>query len=404
MKKVTIVGMGLGEDTLTAEAKEAISQAEVLLGAPRVLELCGGFSAHLSVGSSARSYPHYLPKDVAAFIEKDNAQNFAVLVSGDVGFYSAAAGMCELLTAYDLRFVAGISTVNAFFAKLKLPWQDAVFISAHGRDINAADIVRRNRLTFCLTGNNLTEIGTALCKAGFGSIQAYVGENLGTEQEKIYDVTAKQLVKGDYPVLTVLLFVNESADDRTVCGLPDEQFSRLAGIPMTKSETRAVVFSRLRLRSDSICWDVGAGSGSVTIEMAHCSYRGRVYAIERKEEAIPLIEENCRAYHLGNVIVIHGEAPYALADLPAPDAVFIGGSGGQLGVIINGILHKNPNARIVVTAVTIETVSAALEAFIDAGLEPDVIQLSAARGRPAGELHLMEALNPVTILSAGGIL
>lgn len=404
MKKVTIVGMGLGEDTLTAEAIKAIRQAEVLLGAPRALKLCSRFFAQSRGGSFTRSYPYYLPKDVADAIEKDDAQNFVVLVSGDVGFYSAAAGMCELLAAYDLHFVAGISTVNAFFAKLKLPWQDAVFISAHGRNTNAADMVRRNRLTFCLTGNNIAGIGTALCNAGFGSIKTYVGENLGTEQEKIYNVTAKQLVNGDYPTLTVLLFVNESADDTTICGLPDDKLTRLAGIPMTKSETRAVVFSKLRLRRDSICWDVGAGSGSVTVEMAHCAYRGHVYAVERKEEAIPLIEENCRAYHLGNVTAIHGEAPFALADLPSPDAVFIGGSGGGLGEIINGILLKNPKARIVVTAVTIETVSAALKAFVDAGLDPEIIQLSVARGRPVGELHLMEALNPVTILSAGGIL
>lgn len=394
MKKVTIIGIGLGKSTWTSEARDAIRQAEVLLGAPRVMELCSGFSA--------RSYPYYSPKDVAAVIEKEDAQDFAVLVSGDVGFYSAAPGICDALAAHDLRFVPGISTVNAFFARLKLSWQDATFVSAHGRDMNVADTVRRNRLTFCLTGNNTSEIGGALCKAGFGQIKTYIGENLGAENEKVSELPAEQLTKGGFPSLTVLLFVNDAPNDCIPSGLPDSAFLRLAGIPMTKSEIRAVVSSKLNLRPDSICWDVGAGTGSVSIEMALCAYRGHVYAVERKDEAIPLIGQNIEAFHLGNVSALLGEAPDALVELPPPDAVFIGGSGGELGEIVKMILKKNPRARIVVTAVTIETVSTALSVFTAAGLEPEIIQINAARSKPAGNLHLMEAQNPVTILSAGG--
>jgi precorrin-6Y C5,15-methyltransferase (decarboxylating) len=386
--------MGIGAGTITPDARDAVAEAEVLLGAPGLPEMHEGMSKPF--------YPYYLPKDAAALIARETAKSFAVLVSGDVGFYSAAAGLAKTLAAYDLRFVPGVSTVNAFFAKLKLPWQETAFASAHGREANIADAVRRSRLTFCLTGNNANDIGTTLSKAGFGHIKTHIGENLGTPDERVYETAAEDLIRGKFPSLTVLLFVNEAFDDRTPCGLPDSRFSRLAGIPMTKSETRAVILSKLNLRPADICWDVGAGTGSVTVEMALNAYRGKVYAIERREEAIPLIEQNCAAFHLGNAAAVRGEAPAALEPLPAPDAVFIGGSGGEIDGIISAVLRKNPDTRIVVAAATLETVSAALAAFAGAGMETEIVQINAARGKQAGGLHLMEAQNPVTILCAGG--
>ena len=398
MKKVSIVGVGLGLSTITREAEEAIAQAEVLIGARRTLEIVSGLVA----GVPKRLYSHYLPKDISDAIAAENAERFAVLVSGDIGFYSAATKLADALSMYDLHFVPGISTVNAFFARLKLPWQDAAFVSAHGHETDIVGIIRRNRLTFCLTGNNINALGTALCEAGFGRVTTHIVENLGTDTERVYETTADELAHAKFQSMTVLLFVNEAFDDRTPFGLPDSRFSRLSGIPMTKGETRAVVMSKLDLRPASICWDIGAGTGSVTVEMALSAYRGHVYAVERRTEAIPLIKQNCMSFHIGNVTAICGEAPVALEPLPAPNAVCTGGSGGLLDEIISSVLRKNPDARIVVTAVTLETVSSALTIFSKAGLSPEIAQLNVARSKRAGELHLMEAQNPVTILSAGG--
>ncbi len=392
MKRVAVIGVGLGADTLTPEACDWIRRAEVLIGAPRML---GMFR-----DAGKPSYPGYLPADVSAVIERERAEEFAVLVSGDVGFYSAAAELGEALRAYDLRFVPGISTVSVFFARLKLPWQNAAFVSAHGREINVVDAVRRNRLTFCLTGNNAREISDALRGAGLGHIKAYVGENLGSAQERINELTAENIREAS--PLTVLLFANEQFDDRTPAGIPDGRFSRLAGVPMTKSEVRAVATARLDLRPADICWDIGAGTGSVAVEMALNAYRGHVYAVEQKPEAIPLIERNRVDFHIGNITVLCGKAPAALENLPVPDAVFIGGSGGELDGIISAALLKNPAARIAVSAVTVETVAVALASFSKAGMEPEIVQISVARGKKAGGLHRMEAQNPVTILSVGG--
>ena len=345
----------------------------------------------------------YLSADVAAVVKECSACEFAVLVSGDVGFYSAAAGLATALSDFaQVQLLPGVSTVSALFAKLGLPWQDAAHISAHGRAANVADTVRRHRLTFCLTGGNVNAIGKMLTSAGFGDITAHVSESLGSDSERVYTITAQELSKGDYPSLTSIVFENSGFDDSTPKGIPDARFTRMDGIPMTKSEIRAVAASKMAVRPSDICWDVGAGTGSVTVEMALSAYLGQVYAIERRVDAIPLIEANCRKFHLGNVTLVCGEAPDALSDLPAPDVVFIGGSGGELPAILKAAWDKNPAARIAVTAVTIEALSLALSSMKEAGHEPDIVQISAARGKKVGRVHLMEAMNPISILSAGG--
>lgn len=172
---------------------------------------------------------------------------------------------------------------------------------------------------------------------------------------------------------------------------------------MTKSEVRAVTLSKLRLTRDALCWDVGAGTGSVSLEMAEAAEDGQVYAIERKKEACALIEENKRHLGVTNVTVIEGAAPDALRDLPVPTHVFVGGSGGELKEILALVLHKNPAARIVVNTVTAETFAAALDAMRTLLVQDvEIVELSVSRGRKVGGYHLMTAQNPVYLFSCQG--
>jgi precorrin-6Y C5,15-methyltransferase (decarboxylating) len=263
--------------------------------------------------------------------------------------------------------------------------------------------VRRNRYTFCLTGNNAASLGEALCDAGYAGLRVHTGENLGLPEERVRTITAEELSRSNLPPMSVLIVVNDDPDDRIRFGLPDTAFARSVGptvrsIPMTKSEVRALSLAKLAPKPGDICYDIGAGTGSVTVEMALAAYRGRVYAIERQPDALPLIRKNLRGFHLGNVTVIEGEAPEALAELPPPDAVFIGGSGGHIGEIISVIQAKNPQVRLVVTAITLETAAAVLAAFPQA----ELTQLSTARTKKAGESHLLTAQNPVMVISVGG--
>ncbi len=393
MKSVAIIGVGMGADTVTGEGLHAIEQAEVLLGAPRMLS---AFSR-----LDKPSYAVYEPEKIRALLGESGMQCFAVLVSGDTGFYSAADGLAETLSGYEVRLIPGISSVSYFFAKIKRPWQGAALLSCHGRGTNLTDTVRRNRRTFALTGGNADALAKGLTDAGLGGLTVTVGENLGAENERIFTLPVNELVKAPVGKLSVLLIENPDADARIRFGIPDEEFIR-GTAPMTKSEVRAVSLSRLVLSPDAVCCDIGAGTGSITVEMALAAYEGHVYAVDKSEEAVSLIVENCKRFHIGNVTPVLGSAPGALLSLPPLDAAFIGGSGGAMGDIFAAILSKSPLARIIVNAIALETLHAAVEAFKAHGVMPEIVQLNAARAKPAGGLHMMLAQNPVFIVSGGG--
>ena len=186
-------------------------------------------------------------------------------------------------------------------------------------------------------------------------------------------------------------------------GLPDGLFARGGGpdgrvVPMTKSEVRAVALSRLELTADAVCWDIGAGTGSVAVEMALFARRGRVYAVERNPAALELLRENRARFHVSNLEVIPGSAPEACRALPAPTHAFIGGSAGNLREIVSLLLEKNPAVRIVAAAVTLET-AAELAALMGEFGSAQAVALSAARSRAAGPYHLMAGQNPVTLFT-----
>lgn len=393
MKSVMIVGIGMGADTITGEGLCAIEQAEVLFGAPRMVEAFSRFEKP--------SYAVYEPDKIKAFLDESELSRFAVLVSGDTGFFSAADGLIAALADYEVRLFPGISSVSYFFANLKRPWQNAALLSCHGKEVNLVDAVRRNQMTFALTGGNVNALAKELAQAGYGALEAAVGENLGAQNERIFTIPVNELAKMPVGKLAVLLIENPCADARMRFGIPDEEFTR-GEVPMTKSEARAVTLSRLALSPHAVCCDIGAGTGSVTVEMALAAYNGHVYAVDKNEEAISLIKENCMRFHLGNVTPVLGNAPESLSSLPSMDAAFIGGSGGAMAKIFAVILSKNPSARIVVNAIALETLRAAVEAFKRHGVTPEIVQLSTARAKPVGGLNMMLAQNPVFIVSGGG--
>ncbi len=394
MKKVNIIGVGMGFNTVTREGLSAVENSDVLLGAPRMTEIFPNFKGEI--------YNEYLSEAVKNIISNSSCKVFSVLVSGDTGFYSASEKLCSALSEYNVNVIPGISSLNYFFAKLKMSWQNAALLSCHGRDGNIVETVRRNEKTFVLTGGNVLELGKKLSVAGFSEIKVYVGENLGNENERITETTVSDLVDSDFSSLSVMLVENPNPENRVRFGIPDDKFIR-GNVPMTKAEVRAVTMSNLNIEPNFICYDVGAGTGSVTVEMALAAHLGHVYGIERNEEAVKLISENLKKFHIGNTEIIPGLAPEALDTLPSPDAVFIGGSSGGMDKIFDVIFKKNPKVRVVVNAIAIESVSAAVSAFKAHGIDPEIVQLNTARSRAAGGLHLMMAQNPIYVISGGGI-
>ncbi len=392
MKKVTIVGLGMSADTLTTEGLRAVQKADILIGAPRLI------AQFRALGKP--SLAEYAPEKVAHFLNESENESFCVLVSGDTGFYSAADGLCSVLKGCELSLIPGVSSLSYFLARLMRPWQDVTAVSCHGRKSNLVDIVRRNSLTFALTGGNIAELGDELTHAGFGSLNAYIGENLGLPEERILTLPVSGLSATGTGGLNVLLIENFGHDSRVRFGIPDEEFIR-GDVPMTKAEVRAVTMSRLAISPKVVCCDIGAGTGSVTVEMALAAYEGQVYALDKNEEAIQLVSANCHAFHIGNVTPVLGEALEALAILPPMDAAFIGGSSGKLGEIFDVLIKRNPRANIVINAVTLETLHEATQSFEAHGIIPNIIQIGVTRAKPIGNRHMLQSGSPVFIISGG---
>ena len=310
--------------------------------------------------------------------------------------------MMEKLEALGVRarVLPGLSSIQLLAAALGRPWQGWNLVSAHGRTCDPVAECMQGRPTFFLTGGS--EDPATLCAQlaaeGFGDVQAVVGQCLGTPEEKIFRGSVKELAAGRFNSLSVLLVEAVEGLPRRAPGLPDEAFER-GDVPMTKQEVRAAVLAKLAVRPEDILWDVGAGTGSVSVELALAAPRGRVYAVECRPEGCALIKANREKFRTRNLVLVEGLAPDALSDLPAPDAVFIGGSKGSLAAIVDAALDKNPDARICVSAIALESLSAAVAALTAKGRTVQVSQIAVSRAKAVGGLHLMMAQNPIYLIT-----
>ncbi len=393
---VTLIGMGSGQpENLTLQGLAALRQADLILGARRLL-------AVLPAGCTENRAAAYRPDEVAELLQASGAENAVLVYSGDTGFYSGASAMMEKLEALGVRarVLPGLSSIQLLAAALGRPWQGWSLVSAHGRTCDPVAECMQGRPTFFLTGGS--EDPATLCAQleaeGFGDVQAVVGQCLGTPEEKLFRGSVKELAAGRFNSLSVLLVEAVEGLPRRAPGLPDEAFER-GDVPMTKQEVRAAVLAKLAVRPEDILWDVGAGTGSVSVELALAAPRGRVYAVECRPEGCALIKANREKFRTRNLVLVEGLAPAALSDLPAPDAVFIGGSKGSLDAIVDAALDKNPDARICVSAIALETLSAAVAALTAKGRTVQVSQIAVSRAKAVGGLHLMMAQNPIHLIT-----
>lgn len=393
---VTLIGMGSGQsENLTLQGLAALRQADLILGARRLL-------AVLPAGCTENRAAAYRPDEVAELLQTSGAENAVLVYSGDTGFYSGASSMMEKLEALGVRarVLPGLSSIQLLAAALGRPWQGWNLVSAHGRTCDPVAECMQGRPTFFLTGGS--EDPATLCAQlaaeGFGDVQGVVGQCLGTPEEKLFRGSVKELAAGRFNSLSVLLVEAAEVLPRRAPGLPDEAFER-GDVPMTKQEVRAAVLAKLAVRPEDILWDVGAGTGSVSVELALAAPRGRVYAVECRPEGCALIKANREKFRTRNLVLVEGLAPAALSDLPAPDAVFIGGSKGSLAAIVDAALEKNPDARICVSAIALETLSAAVAALTAKGRTVQVSQIAVSRAKAVGGLHLMMAQNPIYLIT-----
>ena len=296
------------------------------------------------------------------------------------------------------RVLPGLSSIQLLAAKLGTPWQDWRLVSAHGLDVDPVWEVCRGKQVFFLTGGTWCpgDICAALTEAGLGDLPVVIAEKLSYPDEVIHRGCAADFSGAKFDSLSVLLADSAPRMTGRSAGWPDELFDREEKVPMTKQEVRANVLAKLGIRPDESVWDVGSGSGSVSIEMAFLAKS--VWGCEIIEEALALSRRNREKFGAWNLHLVGGSAPEVLADFPAPDAVFIGGSRGNMSSIVDAVTAKNPNARILISAIALESLHEAMETLTNAGYQIEVTQVAVSRARAAGRLHLMMANNPIYLI------
>lgn len=410
---VYLAGTGCGSGTLTAEVQTVLKRVCVIAGPERLLRAAEDTwkqeDAAVSGSGAGQGPEEVLPKTVCAVYPQEILEavreaerlegDICVLMSGDSGFFSGTRRLLPMLEEREVCVLPGISSLQVLAARCGRPWQEWRLCSAHGVDCDPVREVCKGSPVFFLTGGKQgpAELCAQLAEAGLEDLAVVVGEDLGTEKESIRKGTAAAFAKTVFSPLSVMLAEAAPVNARRTPGFPDELFQRTEKVPMTKQAVRAVILSLLDPGEDEVCWDVGAGTGSVSIELA--AQAGAVYGIEKNTEALTLAEKNRRALGAWNLRLIEGTAPEALRDLPAPDVVFVGGSSGSLEEILQLIHEKNPKAKVCVSAIVLENAAAAAFILGKLGYKTEILQVGISRSRQLGEKHMMTAQNPVMLVA-----
>ena len=405
--KVVLVGIGMnGERHLMPEARRALDRAQVLFGAPRMLE---------SFVGNYKKYPFYTGDRILPILSelqetsREETVCAGILFSGDTGFYSGCRNLVPALKKLDgaeVRVLPGISSVSALAAAVGICWQDGKILSTHGIPEEDwipefLDAAAHREKTFLITSGakDVQRMGQLLAERHRENCICHIGCNLGMEQEQIFRLSPEACADFSEPGLCTVLVENPEPQPRRLTpGMGDDAFTR-EKVPMTKEEVRALSICKLHLTAPAVVYDIGSGSGSVSVEMAGLDPSVKVYSIEVKEDAYNLTCRNVEKFGFANVTAIRGTAPESLKSLPDPTHVFIGGSGGHLEEILAHLMNRRGPIRVVLNTVTLETLAEASRLMEKYELKGEICQVQVSRSRKAGVYHLMQGQNPVNIIS-----
>ena len=409
-----------GAASLGAQALQHLRQAQVVIGAQRTLAL---FAQDIAADALQRDMGGALGQ-VAEWVRQARADGLRVvlLATGDPLCYGIAPFLAARLCVEAIEVLPNVSTLQLACARLKLPWQDMRLASVHAKDagewaVGSApshglyallrDIRQYDRLAVLTSPDNTPErIARMLVAEGLDEdFEMAVAERLCLPDERVVQgLPVRVLAQARFADPNVVLLWRRTPRTLPVLfGVADDQFAQRSpekGL-ITKNEVRAVSLARMQLRENSVVWDIGAGSGAVGLEAARLCRQGHVYAIEKNADDVENVRTNRAAWGVGNVTVVHGKAPEGLDAWMDPDAVFIGGSGGELAELIALVLRRlRPQGWLVMNFVTLENLGTAVECLKALGAEWDVVQLQAARSKPILHMHRMAAENPVWVVCA----
>lgn len=404
--EIILAGAGMGQtDSLTCEVMHAIGEADILLGARRMIE---------KYHPKLEKMPYYSPTQIIPYLQNLQKQGVTgkkvvILFSGDSGFYSGCQSLYQALCKEtdqgnlyaDITVLPGISSVSYLASCIGESYQDAAIYSMHGKTLsNPAAKIRQNSKCFLLMSGakDMRRLGEILAENDLTHCQVIAGYQLSYEEQQISCLTAKECRETEKEGLYVCCIKNPMPQKPMLThGKNDACFIR-DKVPMTKEEVREISICKLKLHKGAVLYDIGSGTGSMAIETAGLSDDITVYAIEKKEEALVLIEKNKEKFALDNIHIVAQDAPNGLETLPVPTHAFIGGSGGKMKEILQNLYQKNPAMRIVINAVSMETIAEMVEILQCFPMkEKEMVQIQVSRTRQAGAYHLMQAENPVWV-------
>ena len=418
--KCQIIGvLDNGIQGLTSDVVKTIQSANLVIGATRTLQL---FSTLIKQAEKKDLTGHL--KDVPGWIAiaLQMGQKVVVLATGDPLCHGIASFLYKRLDKELLEIIPNVSSIQLAFSRIGLPWQDAKIVSVHNKDAGEwkkgaglehglyglLQAIFNNDKVAILTGPENTPDRIArmmVVEKIANQFDMTVAENLLLEDEKIVqnktvEFMAKQVFNGND---IVILQRKQAKQARTLFGLQDSDFHQRKpdkGL-ITKREVRAVSLAMMQLKNNSIVWDIGAGSGAVGLEAARLCYQGYVYAIEKNSADFEIASKNAEQLEVYNYHLINSKAPLGLDDWPSPDAVFIGGTGGELAELIQLCLQRlTPDGWLVMNFVTIENLSTAVESLKNYNARWNITQLQASRSQPILHMHRMKSENPVWVISA----
>ncbi len=408
--KTDIYVVGIGFSALTEEKREIFEKSKYIVTSPRLYERFSEinegerFIEKIRIIKSVDETIEFIRKTI------QKIKPITVLASGDPLFFGIGRRILAEFGAQKVEILPELSSIQIAFSKIKIPWDSVYFVSLHGsiqgvgvRKYSIDDIpaLLRHYDKLCiLTDFENTPQRIAEKLSHFfeknSYIRLYVCEKLGYTDERITEGTVEDIKRGFFEYPNLLIVDKTGNSSHPIFGLKEGEIEHTKSL-ITKDEVRAVVIHKLRVPKGGIIWDIGAGSGSVSLEIAQISPQLKIFAIEKNEEMIGVLEKNRRKLSLSNVYIIKGEAPEALHGLPSPDRVFIGGSGGRLREILE-FLGKLQCSPIAMTAVKIKTLSEALDCLKNYSYEPLVSQLCHFRMKEIGDSQYFSAQNPVFII------
>ena len=406
MRNINLVGIGLGNpNLLTKAAYKAIESSNIIIGARRIVEsIKEDFADKLY-------YIEYNTEKILEIIKENIGNEIAVVFSGDISLFSGSIKLFERLNAAiedkkvfkdcKINTFPGISSLSYLCAKTNTDISKVKILSFHGKEELLYHNIDSNEYTFIITSkaDGVKKICRKLIEFGFFELDIILGENLSYDNERITKAEASKFLDMEISDLNCMIISNPDADKSISFGLSDEVFVR-DKVPITKSEVRAIIMSKLDIQTDSICYDIGAGSGSVSIEMSRLAYDGKVYAIEKNPLAVELIQKNIHNFSAENIELIHAKAPDGLDNIINADKIFIGGSGGELISMMEMIFTSKKNPTIVISAITMETIAQITDIVKIAkekGYYTEITAINVSKSKEVGPYNMMMAQNMVFI-------